>query len=186
MSSLAVIRTASGGVLRHKVQAFVLCMVLLVSTASATLGLGLMVASNAPYNHAFAAQSGADITLTVNTDKATAAQITASERAAGVTATNGPFSEVTAPFDFEGQPLGTIPIVGRSVPTGPVDTVDLTAGHWPDGPGQMVFDARSGLIGGPGGQVQIGSTFQATTLPGAPTFTSSASRPPSPAPRWPG
>jgi putative ABC transport system permease protein len=35
----------------------------------------------------------------------------------------------------------------------------------------MVFDARSGLIGGPGGQVQLGSTFQATTLPGEPTFT---------------
>jgi hypothetical protein len=32
------IRTATGGVLRHKVQAVVLAMVLLVSTASATLG----------------------------------------------------------------------------------------------------------------------------------------------------
>jgi putative ABC transport system permease protein len=171
MSTLSVVRTASGGIFRHKVQAFVLCMVLLVSTASATLGLGLMVASNAPFNHAFAAQNGADITLTVNTDKATAAQLAASEHAAGVTAANGPFPEVTAPFNFEGQPWGSISIVGRSAPAGPVDTVDLTSGHWPDGPGQMVFDARSGLTGGPGGQVQIGSTFQATTLPGEPTFT---------------
>jgi putative ABC transport system permease protein len=171
MSTLSAVRTASGGVLRHKVQAFVLLMVLLVSTASATLGLGLMVASNAPYNHAFAAQNGADITLTVNTDKVSAARIAASEHTAGVTAANGPFTEVTVPFDFDGQPWGSIPVVGRSAPAGPVDSVDLTAGHWPDGPGQMVFDARSGLIGGPGGQVQLGSTFQATTLPGEPTFT---------------
>jgi putative ABC transport system permease protein len=42
MSTLSVVRTASGGVMRHKVQAFVLCMVLLVSTASATLGLALL------------------------------------------------------------------------------------------------------------------------------------------------
>jgi putative ABC transport system permease protein len=171
MSTLSVVRTASGGVLRHKVQAFVLCMVLLVSTASATLGLGLMVASNAPYNHAFAAQKGADVTLTVSTDKATTAQLTASEHAAGVTAANGPFTDVTVPFDSGGQPWGSFPVVGRATPAGPVDMVDLTAGHWPEGPGQMVFDARAGLIGGAGGPLQLGSTFQATTLPGAPTFT---------------
>ena len=171
MSTLSVVRTASGGAMRHKVQAFVLFMVLLVSTASAALGLGLIVASNAPYNHAFAAQKGADVTLVVNADKATAAQLTASEHAAGVTAASGPFTTVSPSFNFEGQPWGTISIVGRSAPSGPVDTVDLSAGHWPDGPGQMVFDARPGLIGGPGGQVQLGSTFQATTLPGDPTLT---------------
>jgi putative ABC transport system permease protein len=171
MSSLGVIRTASGGFLQHKVQGFVLFMVLLVSTASATLGLGLMVASNAPYNHAFAAQKGADITLTVNTDKATTAQLAASEHAAGVTAVNGPFTDVTVPFNFEGQPWGAVPVVGRAASAGPVDTVDLSAGHWPDGPGQMVFDARPGLVGGPGGPLEIGSTFQANTLPGTPTFT---------------
>ena len=104
VSTLSVVRTASGGVRRHKVQAFVLFMVLLVSTASATLGLGLMVASNAPYNHAFAAQKGADVTLIVNADKATTAQLTASEHAAGVTAANGPFTDVTVPFDSGGQP----------------------------------------------------------------------------------
>ena len=171
MSTLAVVRTASGGIFRHKVQAFVLFMVLLVATASATLGLGLMVASDAPFTHAFAAQNGADITLAVNADKATSAQLAASEHAAGVTAANGPFTLVSVPFNFDGQPWGTIPLVGRSAPVGPVDTVDLSAGHWPDGPGQMVLDARPGLIGGPGGPVQLGSTFQATTLPGEPTLT---------------
>jgi len=171
MSTLSVVRTASGGIFRHKVQAFVLFSVLLISAASATLGLGLMVASDAPFTHAFAAQNGADITLAVNTDKATAAQVAASEHASGVTAANGPFSLVSVPFDFQGQPWGTIPIVGRSAATGPVDTVDLSAGHWPDGPGQMVLDARPGVIGGPAGPVQIGSTFQATTLPGEPALT---------------
>jgi putative ABC transport system permease protein len=171
MRTLSVIRTASGGVLRHKVQAFVLCMVLLVSTASATLGLALLEASNGPFNHAFAAQNGADITLTVNANHATAAQLAATAHAAGVTAAAGPFTEITFPVDFQGQPWGPVQTVGRSTPNGPVDTVDLTSGHWPDGPGQMVFDARPGLIGGPGGQLELGSTFQATTLPGEPVLT---------------
>ena len=67
--------------------------------------------------------------------------------------------------------MGPVQTVGRSTPNGPVDTVDLTSGHWPDGPGQMVFDARPGLVGGPGGQLELGSTFQATTLPGQPVLT---------------
>ena len=171
MSTLSVVRTAGGGIFRHKVQASVLFMVLLVSTASATLGLGLIVAIDAPFNHAFAAQQGADLTLTVNADEATVAQLTASEHAAGVTAAAGPFPDVIVPFDFDGQRFGTLAVAGRSAPAGSVDTVDLTAGHWPDGPGQLVFDTRAGLVNGPEGSLEIGSTFQATTLPGQPTFT---------------
>jgi putative ABC transport system permease protein len=171
VSTLSVVRTASGGVLRHKVQAFVLCMVLLVSTASATLGLALLEASNGPFNSAFAAQQGADITLSVNANKATAAQLAASEHATGVTAAAGPFTEVSVALDFQGQPWGTPSIVGRAAPGGSVDTVDLSAGHWADGPGQIVIDARPGLIGGPGGALELGSTFQATSLPGRPVLT---------------
>ncbi len=49
MSWLGAIRTATGGLLRHKVQAVVIAMVLLVSTASATLGFALLAASSAPF-----------------------------------------------------------------------------------------------------------------------------------------
>ena len=45
--------------LRHKVQAVVIAMVLLVSTASATLGSALLAASNAPFAHAFSSTSTA-------------------------------------------------------------------------------------------------------------------------------
>ena len=41
MSWFGAIRTATGGLRRHKVQAVVIAMVLLVSTASATLGFAL-------------------------------------------------------------------------------------------------------------------------------------------------
>ena len=41
-------------------------LVLLVSTAAATLALGLLVDSNAPFDHAFAAQRGAHVTAAVN------------------------------------------------------------------------------------------------------------------------
>ena len=52
-------------------------MVLLVSAAAATLAAGLIAASNAPFDHAFAAQHGADATVTVNTREASAAALAA-------------------------------------------------------------------------------------------------------------
>jgi hypothetical protein len=57
---LSVVRTASGGMLRHKVQAVVIVAVLFIATASATLGLALLNANNSPFTRAFAAQHGAD------------------------------------------------------------------------------------------------------------------------------
>ena len=90
MSSLSVIRTASGGVLRHKVQAFVLCTVLLISTASATLGLALLEANNGPFDHAFASQHGADITLTVNASQVSPARLAATAHASGFAMYVGP------------------------------------------------------------------------------------------------
>ena len=45
MSWLGAVRTATGGLLRHKVQAVVIGLVLLISTASATLGLALWPAT---------------------------------------------------------------------------------------------------------------------------------------------
>ncbi len=48
MSWLGVVRTASGGLRRHLVQAVAIGLVVLVSTASATLGLALLAAGHAP------------------------------------------------------------------------------------------------------------------------------------------
>jgi putative ABC transport system permease protein len=77
------------------VQAFVLCTVLLVSTASATLGLALLAASSGPFDHAFAAQRGAEVALSANPARVTAAELAATGHVAGVTAAAGPFAEAT-------------------------------------------------------------------------------------------
>jgi len=48
---LGPVRTASGGMRRHKVQAIAIGLVVLVSTASATLGLALLAISAGPEGH---------------------------------------------------------------------------------------------------------------------------------------
>ena len=102
--------------LRHKVQAVVIVAVLFIATASATLGLALLNANNSPFTRAFAAQHGADVTVTANAGHATAAQLAATAHVAGVTAMAGPFDETTIPLEFQGQPWGQTTLVGRADP----------------------------------------------------------------------
>ena len=130
MSWLGSIRTATGGVLQHKVQAIVIGLVLLISTASATLGLTLLQATNAPFQRAFAAQHGADATVTVDATRASSAQLAGTGKLAGVTASAGPFGETTVQTQFGGQPGGQFVLAGRPGPG--------RAGRYPgpDGPGR--------------------------------------------------
>ena len=166
MNWLGAVRTATGGILRHKVQAVVLGIVLLVSTASATLGLTLLAASNGPFQQAFAAQNGAHLIVTVNSAQADSARLAATRTLHGVTAMAGPFGEVTVQSQFSGQPFGQLTLVGRASPGGPVDDVVLNAGHWVTGPDQIVLNGPPGG-GGPG----VGSTITVTGLPHAVTLT---------------
>jgi len=171
---LGAIRTATGGMLRHKMQAVVIAMVLLVSTASATLGFALLAASNTPFTHAFGTQRGADVTVTVNAARASSAALAATGRLGGVTAAAGPFAAATVQLQFGGQPFGQLVLAGRASPGGSVDDLVLNAGHWPDGPGQVVLDGSQapGQAGGPGqgGDPPLGSTLSVTGAPGAPAL----------------
>jgi putative ABC transport system permease protein len=159
MRWFGAVRTATGGMLRHKVQAVVLGMVLLVSTASATLGLALLAATSGPFQHAFNAQDGAHLIVTVNPARAGAAQLAATRSLHGVTAVAGPFGEATIQSQWSGQPFGQLTLVGRSSPGGPVDDVVLNAGHWVTGPGQIVLNNTPG-----GGGPVVGSTITVTGL----------------------
>jgi putative ABC transport system permease protein len=166
MSWAGAIRTATGGMLRHKVQALVIGLVLLIATASATLGFALLAVSNGPFNQAFAVQHGADTVLNVNPARASAQQLAATRSLSGVTAAAGPFGQVTVQTEQGGQPFGQLTLAGRASPGGPIDDLVLNAGHWPDAAGQVVLD------GTPAGQgLQTGTTISVTGVPGSPVLT---------------
>ena len=67
----AVARAVQAGVSRRRVQTFVIGLVVLVSTAALVLALALIAVTNAPFDHAFAAQRGADLAVTVDALKLT-------------------------------------------------------------------------------------------------------------------
>ena len=168
------VRAARGGLSGRRVQAMVIGLVVLVATAASTLALGLLVDSNAPFDHAFAAQRGSEVTAPTS---APSAQLAATTRLPGVTAAAGPFPQTTVtatmlvppPPGQSGPSLPTqqqLTVVGRASPGGPVDDLTLTAGRWATQPGQVVL-----LTDGRGAAVRIGTQVTVTGVPGSPHLT---------------
>jgi putative ABC transport system permease protein len=152
----AVIRAARGGLGGRRLQAIIICLVVLAATAASTLALGMLADAHSPFDRAFAVQRGADDAVTVSTALATPAQLAATTRLRGVTAAAGPFAEttVTARMTMPGIPgsqLVPLQITGRASPGGPVDDLTLISGHWPTTNDQVVVSEDA-----PGVQ---GSTF---------------------------
>ena len=169
------VRAARGGLAGRRVQAMVIGLVVLVSTAASTLALGLLVDSNAPFDHAFAAQRGSHVTVAVNTAQASSAQLAATTRLPGVTAAAGPFAETTVGVLIrlpggQGQPSGVeqtqLDVAGRASPGGPVDDLTLTTGRWARQPGEIVLE-RDRI----GPALMLGTQVTVTGGPGSPRLT---------------
>jgi putative ABC transport system permease protein len=172
------------------VQTTVIGLVLLVSTATSVLALALVADSNAPFDHAFAADHGADAVVTIDSSRATSAQLASTSRLPQVTSAAGPFSMVSATLQMtlpasSGQqgpgppPPGNLPpaltsmtgtVAGRASPGGPVDDLTLTEGHWAQRPGQIVLSGH-GPAGAQGISPALGSKLIVATAPGEPELT---------------
>jgi putative ABC transport system permease protein len=174
MTAIPAVRAARGGLSGRRVQAMVIGVVVLVCTAASTLALGLLVDSNAPFDHAFTAQHGSEVTAT---STASSAQLAATTGLPGVTAAAGPFPETTVTATMlvsppPGQSGPSLPIqqqltvVGRASPGGPVDDLTLRSGHWATQPGQVVL-----LNDGPDAGVAIGAHLTVNSAPGSPRLT---------------
>jgi putative ABC transport system permease protein len=170
---MRAVRTAlRGGLAGRRLQAWAIAVIMLATCAASTLAAGLLADSNGPFDHAFAAQHGADATVIVNPRKIPAGKLAATARLAGVTAASGPFAEaaVTATAAMPGTPGGVrlppLTLAGRSSPGGPVDDIVLSSGHWPAAAGQVVLSSSSS-----GPQPRIGQVITLTGVPGSPPLT---------------
>jgi len=148
-----VFRAARGGLGRRRLQALIIFLAVLASTATSVVALGLLANAHGPFDRAFATQRGADVTAVTDTAVASAGDIAKTARLAGVTTNAGPLPliSVSATVSVPGVPgTSSVPlrIVGRSSPGGPVDDLTLDSGHWPDNDGQVVMARGAGVFQG--------------------------------------
>ncbi|GGS20447.1 hypothetical protein GCM10010252_69690 [Streptomyces aureoverticillatus] len=123
-------------------QTVVIALATMMAVAAAVVAGSLIVASDAPFDRAFAKQRGAHITAQFDPAKASTAQLKATGRLPGVTASAGPYPSTTIrPVDPQGGHLSALTLVGRSHPHADVDDVDLKSGRWAAKPGEVVLSA---------------------------------------------
>ncbi|WP_027345240.1 ABC transporter permease [Hamadaea tsunoensis] len=172
----AVLTAARKAVARRRVQTVIVSLVVLLSSITGVLAIGLLVASHGPFDQAFRAANGAHLTATVSADVA-ADRLAQTGKATGVTAYAGPFDEVTLPIKAERSPLlGDAVIVGRSEQNGPVDRLALDDGSWLTGPGQIVLSRQyAGPMVSPGETVTVGGvSLKVTGIASSVTSTANA------------
>ncbi|GAA2826881.1 hypothetical protein GCM10010441_59180 [Kitasatospora paracochleata] len=166
-------RVVRAGVRRRRVQTVVILLAAFIAVTASVLGGSLLVASDGPFDHAFADRHGAHLTVEFDPARADASQVGATGRAAGVTAGAGPFR--TATLDPQGGPelglpagvsLPPLRVVGRTDPGGPVDRLTLLRGSWPSTPGEVVLS-----VDWPSPITDLGTTLHFPGLPGDPTLT---------------
>ncbi|MEU3724836.1 ABC transporter permease [Streptomyces sp. NPDC031705] len=163
----AVWRASRAAVKRRRLQTFVIGLVVLCSTTTVLLALALLSAASDPFDKAYAEQRGAHTAASFDTTKVTPEQLARTAAQPGVEAAAGPFGQsvVDIPKDWLWMAGGTLTVVGRADPAGPVDRIDLLEGRWATGTGEIVVNWS--VQGSPGTQL-LGTKLQ---IPGGGTLT---------------
>ncbi|MDX2585241.1 ABC transporter permease [Streptomyces sp. WI04-05A] len=139
----------------------------MMAVASSVVAGSLIVAANAPFDHAFAQQRGAHLTVQFDPARASTARLAATGKQPGVTASAGPYPATSIrPVDSSGGHLPTLTLVGRSGPRADVDDLDLKSGRWAAKPGEIVLD--SSLVGP---DLELGSTLHTSDAADSPSLT---------------
>ncbi len=179
----AVVRS---GLARHRAQTVVLAVTAFVSVAASVLGVGLIVASDAPFDRAFDRQHGAHWQIQVDAHAASAAQLAATSAVDGVQATAGPFPVAVLPLTWtlgradsapsepgavapadDSVDLGMTTIVGRASPEEGVDALALREGRWAERPGEIVISRGWDAPVTVGAQLVVGAQDGTSTRSGA-------------------
>jgi putative ABC transport system permease protein len=152
---------------RRRLQTLVIGLAVLCSTTTILLGLGLLTAASAPFDKAFDQQRGAHAVAAFDLEKASRAQLVQTAHRPGVEAAAGPFGQAVLemPEDWLWMSAGSLAVVGRADPDGPVDRIRLLEGRWATAPGEIVVNWPVDGTPGPG---RLGSKLKAS---GAPTLT---------------
>ncbi|MGW7439282.1 FtsX-like permease family protein [Streptomyces sp. NPDC054849] len=147
----AVWRASRAAVKRRRLQTFVIGLVVLCSTTTVLLALGLLDVATSPFDKAYAAQRGPHTVAAFDTAKASPEQLAQTAGRPGVTAAAGPFGQslVDVPRGWLWMPGGSLTVVGRADPGGPVDRVEVLEGRWATAPGEIVVGWTSGGSPGP-------------------------------------
>ncbi|MFD3808612.1 ABC transporter permease [Streptomyces sp. NPDC058619] len=146
----AVWHAAGAAVRRRRLQTVVIGLVVLLSTATMVIAMGLLDSASRPFDRAFGKQHGAHAVAAFDPAAVSTEQLTVTASRPGVEASAGPFGQVSVSIAPGSVAFltGPLTVVGRADPGGPVDKVNVWNGRWPDKPGEIVVNQTPPATGG--------------------------------------
>lgn len=160
-----VLTQIRAAVLRRRAQTATVLLISLLASSVSTMALTLLVRSAQPWDEAFAKVDGPHLLFHFDASRVTADQLSATESLPGVTAAGPPRPTAVVPFE-RGDQKGTLQLIGRDHPGGPLDRLLLAAGRWPQRPGEIAVTVDDTVPH----QHQLGDTIHALTSGGTPAF----------------
>jgi hypothetical protein len=122
VTAAPVIRAASAGAARRLVQSAVVFLVLAASSSAALLGLALLATAREGFDATCAVTHCAQLAVTVNASKVTAAQLARTRHLPGVTQAAGPYPQTSITLatgsGASTQPAGPAPASGQQAGRG--------------------------------------------------------------------
>jgi putative ABC transport system permease protein len=136
----AVATSVAADLRRRRHQAVVLALVLFLASIAATFALNVLVASNDPFEQAFARAHGAHLVIEYQ-PSVDLAQLERTTLNDVVTASAGPWPVARATLASSAGGMVDRQIVsGRPQPDASIDAVTVNAGRWWQGPGELVLE----------------------------------------------
>jgi putative ABC transport system permease protein len=162
----ALLTKILGDLRRRRVQAIVIFIIVTLTAGVGTLGIEVLNGSAAPFDQAFNQQAGAHLQVAFDGRVVTPDQLAATTTLPDVTASAGPWPGSILPF-ANGTAKVLLRVLGRADPGGPVDRLQIVAGHWATQSGEIVLTRSFAEAS----QLSVGSQLTAISRLDKPTLT---------------
>lgn len=159
--STAVLAKAWADVRRQRAHTLVIVVMTLLAGGTITLGLNLLQKSSNPFDRAFDAQRGAHLQVWYRSD-----DLANTPATLGASAVEGPWPSVGTTVQY-GNSRYDLDLVGRSSPGGTVDVLRMVAGHWAQGPGEVVLNYSFAELN----RIRLGDRLATASLTAEATLT---------------
>jgi len=164
----AVLAKVAADVRRRRLQTVLVALTTLVASCTATTSLTLLARTSAPFEQVFERVSGPHLILHPDAARVSTEQLRATASLPVVVAAGDPHRIALVPIQV-GERKTRVELVERDDPGGRVDRLQLVAGRWVQGPGEIVvtrFDApEAGEL-----KIVVGETVRVLSRADRPAF----------------
>ena len=134
-----VLAKAWADIRRRRLQSLVILFVVLLASATTTVGLTLLQVAGDPYDRAFAELQGSHLQVYYDASKVSLEQLRGTASLIGASTASDPWPAFSPLLQHGTSKYGNLVLIGRDDPGGAVEKLRIVAGRWSTSPGEMVI-----------------------------------------------